>query len=141
MPRGSGSGAGRERRREGNGPWRAIGTALGSIAPITFFGSAAIAIGLILYASLAPDSAAVVFEGANDWLVTEAGWFYMLAVGIFVLFLLGLAISPLGAVRLGPDESVPDYGYGTWVALLFSAGMGLGIVFYGIAEQSQLGRT
>src|SRR3546814_10062624 len=81
MPRGPGSRSGMERRREGNGPLRAIGTALGSIAPITFFGSAAIAIGLILYASLAPDSAAVVFEGANDWIVAEAGWFYMLAVG------------------------------------------------------------
>lgn len=94
---------------------------LGSISPITFFGSAIIAICLILYASLLPDSAAAVFSTANSWILGEAGWFYMLAVGIFVVFLLVLALSPLGRIKLGPDESTPDYGYGTWIAMLFSA--------------------
>jgi choline/glycine/proline betaine transport protein len=58
----------------------------------------------------------------------------MLAVAAFVIFLLGLALSRHGNIKLGPDESVPDYSYGTWVAMLFSAGMGIGIVFYGVAE-------
>lgn len=107
---------------------------LASISPVTFFGSAIIALGLILYASIAPQSANALFEHANNWVLAEAGWFYMLAVGIFVLFLLALAVSPLGRIKLGPDDSVPDYGYGTWVAMLFSAGMGIGIVFYGVAE-------
>jgi choline/glycine/proline betaine transport protein len=107
---------------------------LTSISPVTFFGSAIIALGLILYASIAPQSANAFFEHANAWVLAEAGWFYMLAVGIFVLFLLALAVSPLGRIKLGPDDSVPDYGYGTWVAMLFSAGMGIGIVFYGVAE-------
>ena len=104
------------------------------IAPVTFFGSAAIALGLILFASLAPDSAAAMFSTANDWILLEAGWFYMLSVGVFVVFLFSIALSRLGAIRLGPDDSQPDYGYGTWVAMLFSAGMGIGIVFYGVAE-------
>src|SRR3546814_11963868 len=43
-------------------------------------------------------------------------------------------MSSLGKVKLGPDDSVPDYKFGTWVAMLFSAGMGIGIVFYGVAE-------
>jgi choline/glycine/proline betaine transport protein len=101
---------------------------------VTFFGSAIIAIGLILYASIVPQSAAALFQSANNWIVAEVGWFYLLSVGIFVVFLLGLAISPFGAIKLGPDESVPDYSYGTWIAMLFSAGMGIGIVFYGVAE-------
>jgi choline/glycine/proline betaine transport protein len=109
-------------------------TAFTSISPVTFFGSAIIAISLILYASIAPQQAATLFEYANNWIIAEAGWFYMLSVGIFVMFLLGLVVSPLGSVKLGPDEAVPDYGYGTWIAMLFSAGMGIGIVFYGVAE-------
>jgi choline/glycine/proline betaine transport protein len=109
-------------------------TAFASISPVAFFGSAVIAIGLIVYASIAPQSANALFEQANNWVTAEAGWFYMLAVGIFVVFLLSLAMSPFGKIKLGPDDSVPDYGYGTWVAMLFSAGMGIGIVFYGVAE-------
>jgi len=105
-----------------------------TIAPVTFTGSALIALGLIVYASLLPEQAKAVFTHANDWIIAEAGWFYLLSVGIFVLFLLGLAISPFGRIKLGPDESTPDYSYGTWVAMLFSAGMGIGIVFYGVAE-------
>jgi choline/glycine/proline betaine transport protein len=108
--------------------------ALATVTPVTFFGSAIIAIGLILYASIVPQSAAALFQSANNWIVAEVGWFYLLSVGIFVVFLLGLAISPFGAIKLGPDESVPDYSYGTWIAMLFSAGMGIGIVFYGVAE-------
>jgi choline/glycine/proline betaine transport protein len=107
---------------------------LPGISPISFYGSAVISLGLILFATLLPETAATLFEGANDWVVTEVGWFYMLAVGGFVIFLIGLALSPHGALKLGPDESVPDYSYGTWVAMLFSAGMGIGIVFYGVAE-------
>lgn len=107
---------------------------LPGISPITFFGSAIVSLGLILFATLAPEAAANLFQGANDWVVAEAGWFYMLAVAVFVIFLLGLALSPHGNIKLGPDESVPDYSYGTWVAMLFSAGMGIGIVFYGVAE-------
>ncbi|WP_459615967.1 BCCT family transporter [Bordetella sp. 2513F-2] len=104
------------------------------ISPVTFVGSAVIALALIGYASLRPDAAAQLFKHANDWIINEGGWFYLLAVGFFVVFLVGLAISPFGRIKLGPDESTPDYSYGTWVAMLFSAGMGIGIVFYGVAE-------
>lgn len=107
---------------------------LTGIAPLPFFGSAIVSLALIAFAIANPDAASAVFQIANDWVLREMGWFYMLAVGGFVIFLLCLAISPLGNVRLGPDESVPDYSYGTWIAMLFSAGMGIGIVFYGVAE-------
>ncbi len=106
----------------------------GDVAPITFFGSAIVAIGLIIFSSILPDRAAAMFQIANDWIILDAGWFYMLAVGVFVIFLFGVAISPLGKVKLGPDDSEPDYKFSTWVAMLFSAGMGIGIVFYGVAE-------
>ena len=104
------------------------------VAPVTFFGSALIALGLIGFAMFEPTGSAALFNGANKWIIREIGWFYMLSVGIFVIFLLGLTMSSLGKVKLGPDDSVPDYKFGTWVAMLFSAGMGIGIVFYGVAE-------
>lgn len=104
------------------------------IAPASFFGSAVLSLGLILFAIIAPEVAAGVFRRANDFIVAEIGWFYMLAVGAFVIFLIGLSFSQLGTIKLGPDDAVPDYSYGTWVAMLFSAGMGIGIVFYGVAE-------
>ena len=104
------------------------------ISPVPFFGSTVIAICLIVFASTAPERAAAMVDVANAWIIAEAGWFYLLAVGVFVIFLLSLALSPLGRIRLGPDDSVPDYRFGTWVAMLFSGGMGIGIVFYGVAE-------
>lgn len=104
------------------------------VSPVTFFGSAIIAIGLIVFASVFPHRAASLFASANAWIIRDVGWFYMLCVGIFVIFLFILAGSPLGRVRLGPDDSEPDYKFSTWVAMLFSGGMGIGIVFYGVAE-------
>lgn len=109
-------------------------SAITAVSPITFSVSALVAVGLIAFASIKPNLAASLFAAANRWITLEAGWFYLLSVAIFVIFLIGLAISPMGRIKLGPDDSEPDYGYGTWVAMLFSAGMGIGIVFYGVAE-------
>jgi hypothetical protein len=58
---------------------------LKSISPITFFGSAAIALCLIVFASVRPEAAAAAFDSANAWIIAEAGWFYLLSVGIFAL--------------------------------------------------------
>ena len=80
---------------------------LDHISPVPFFGSTIIAIFLIVFASVAPERAAAMFDSANAWIITEAGWFYLLAVGVFVIFLLSLALSPLGRIKLGPDDSVP----------------------------------
>ncbi len=62
------------------------------------------------------------------------GWFYLLAVFIIILFLTFLAISKYGALRLGPDDELPEFSFFTWVAMLFSAGFGVGLVFWGVAE-------
>ena len=58
----------------------------------------------------------------------------MLAVAIFVIFIIGLALCGLGNVKLGPDDSEPDYSNSSWFAMLFSAGMGIGLIFFGVAE-------
>ena len=62
------------------------------------------------------------------------GWFYLLAVFIIIIFLFGLAISKYGAIRLGGDDERPEFSFFTWIAMLFSAGFGAGLVFWGVAE-------
>lgn len=75
-----------------------------------------------------------LFEALRDWLTAHLDWFFMTAGNIFVLVCLGLAISPLGRVRLGGTEATPDYSYVGWFSMLFAAGMGIGLMFYGVSE-------
>ena len=65
---------------------------------------------------------------------TNFGWFYLLTVFVIVIFLLGLAFSRYGSIRLGPADSRPEFPLLTWIAMLFSCGFGAGLVFWGVAE-------
>ena len=62
------------------------------------------------------------------------GWFYMGVVALFFIWIIYLACSKYAHIKLGPDDSSPDYSYGSWFAMLFSAGMGIGLLFFGVAE-------
>ena len=75
-----------------------------------------------------------VFTGMRDFLTSTFDWFFLLAGNIFVLVCLGLIVSPLGKVRIGGRDATPDYGYAGWFAMLFAAGMGIGLMFYGVSE-------
>lgn len=84
---------------------------------------------LALQAEVAP-----LFSALRDWLTGNLAWFFIGAANIFVLLCLGLIVSPLGKVRIGGMEAKPDYGYIGWFAMLFAAGMGIGLMFYGVSE-------
>lgn len=71
---------------------------------------------------------------AFSFLVTNFGWFYLLSMSLFVIFAIWIAVSKYGKIKLGPDDSKPDYSFISWFAMLFSAGMGIGLVFWGMAE-------
>ncbi|TGD43321.1 BCCT family transporter [Pseudotabrizicola sediminis] len=75
-----------------------------------------------------------VFTGMRDWLTGNMGWFFLIAGNIFVLLCLFLIVSPLGKIRLGGPDATPDYGYVGWFSMLFAAGMGIGLMFYGVSE-------
>lgn len=75
-----------------------------------------------------------VFSGMKTWLTTNLDWFFMSAANIFVLICFGLVVSPLGRVRLGGTDAKPDYSYLSWFSMLFAAGMGIGLMFYGVSE-------
>ncbi len=62
------------------------------------------------------------------------GWFYLLAVLMIILFLAGLAISKYGTIRLGGEDERPEFSFFSWIGMLFSAGFGAGLVFWGVAE-------
>ncbi|MBB5021180.1 BCCT family transporter [Desulfurispira natronophila] len=75
-----------------------------------------------------------LFSNLRDWMTSNLDWFFISAGNIFVLLCLVLAVSPLGRVRLGGTEAKPDYSYLGWFSMLFAAGMGIGLMFYGVAE-------
>lgn len=75
-----------------------------------------------------------IFGSMRHWLTTNLDWFFISSGNIFVLVCISLALSPLGKVRLGGTEAKPDYSYPGWFAMLFAAGMGIGLMFYGVSE-------
>ncbi|MBS1303505.1 BCCT family transporter [Loktanella sp. SALINAS62] len=99
------------------------------------FGVSAIAVVAFVFYTLAlPEQSGSVFS----WLFTAVtgtfDWFFLLSANFFVLFCLFLIVSPLGKVRLGGAEATADYTYVGWFAMLFAAGMGIGLMFYGVSE-------
>ncbi|MGG7568355.1 BCCT family transporter [Rhodovulum sp. DZ06] len=80
------------------------------------------------------EQAATLFTDLRNWLTASLDWFFLGAANIFVLLSLFLIVSPLGKVRLGGAHATPDYSYTGWFAMLFAAGMGIGLMFYGVSE-------
>ncbi|WP_197057574.1 BCCT family transporter [Aureimonas altamirensis] len=99
-----------------------------------FFISSAIIIVMVMIGIVFPTDADRIFSAAQGWVLDTFGWFYLLSVGIFLFFALYLAISRFGDLKLGSDDADPDYPYLTWLAMLFAAGMGIGLMFYAVAE-------
>lgn len=81
-----------------------------------------------------PASLQSTAEKALDWMIDSFGWFYMLVAAFFVLFVIGLALSPLGKIKLGKDHEEPEFSWFSWIGMLFAAGIGVGFVFWGPAE-------
>ncbi|WP_109665744.1 BCCT family transporter [Roseicyclus mahoneyensis] len=91
-------------------------------------------VAFVVYALLAPDQAADFFGWLRPALTSSFDWFFMLSANVFVLFCLALIVLPVGRVRLGGADAVPDYSYPGWFAMLFAAGMGIGLMFFGVLE-------
>ncbi|WP_166980540.1 BCCT family transporter [Microbacterium fandaimingii] len=106
----------------------------GLIAPRVFWPALIIIVAVVVLAVAFPKGTAKVFSDAQGWIVANVGWYYMLVIGGFVAFMIVLAFSRLGAVKLGRDEDKPEFGVMSWFAMLFAAGMGIGLVFYGVGE-------
>ncbi|MEG1453530.1 BCCT family transporter [Brevundimonas sp.] len=110
---------------------------LASINARTFWGASAIIGVLLMVTLIIPDTAASVFGSAQNWTIENFGWFYVTAVAVFFVLLLVIAFGPMGRLKLGPDDSEPDFPFLSWVAMLFAAGMGIGLMYFGVAEPVQ----
>jgi len=104
------------------------------INPPVFFTSVVLVVAFVLLAVLLPEASERWFTAVQDWVINQAGWFYVLVVAGFLVFVVALAASQYGRIKLGPDHSTPDYSYVSWFAMLFSAGMGIGLMYFGVAE-------
>ena len=105
--------------------------------PRVFWGASLI-IGILLVAALiAPGASDYAFSHAQAWVIDTFGWFYVASVAGFVLVVLVLAMGPTGRLKLGPDDAEPDFPYLSWLAMLFAAGMGIGLMYFAVAEPVQ----
>jgi choline/glycine/proline betaine transport protein len=104
------------------------------INPPVFIGASAVTIAFALLGVLGPKQAEAIFKVMQTWILDRFGWFYLLAVAIFFIAVLILALSRFGSLKLGPDDSEPDFPYLSWVAMLFAAGMGIGLMFFAVGE-------
>jgi choline/glycine/proline betaine transport protein len=104
------------------------------INPVVFFGSAAAIIAVSAWAMIMPVEAGEVIGAAVGWVSTYFGWYYFLTGTAVVVFVISLALSRYGKVKLGPDHAKPDFSLFGWVAMLFAAGIGIDLMFYSVAE-------
>ena len=107
---------------------------LSSVAPWVFFPSLAILLTVVLASILFPDKTGEVLASAQSNVVSGIGWYYTLAVSGFVVFAVWMGAGRFGDITLGKDGEKPEFSLKAWFAMLFAAGMGIGLVFWGAAE-------
>ncbi|MGW8188906.1 BCCT family transporter [Sphingomonas hankookensis] len=107
------------------------------INPRVFWGASAIIAALLITTLAMPGSADQAFKAAQAWAIDTFGWFYIASVAVFLVVVLSLGFGPAGRLKLGPDDSEPDFPYVSWLAMLFAAGMGIGLMYFAVAEPIQ----
>ena len=91
-------------------------------------------IAFVIVTLMFQEGATQFFGWLRPFLTSTFDWFFLLSANLFVLFCLFLMLSPLGKIRLGGADAKPDYSYMGWIAMLFAAGMGIGLMFFGVSE-------
>ncbi|QKE82809.1 BCCT family transporter [Arthrobacter sp. NEB 688] len=110
-------------------------TARGSSVDKVVFGVvAAIAVAFVAWGFLSTDTLSAASGAALGWSVTNMGWMFVVLASAFVAFVIWLAASRFGDIPLGTDDEEPEFRTVSWIAMMFSAGMGIGLMFYGVSE-------
>ncbi|GAB3266535.1 choline BCCT transporter BetT [Alteromonas gracilis] len=102
--------------------------------PPVFIGSSVVVLAFVLWGVISPSSVSSVASSTLTFIATNFEWLYIFGASGFVVFVLWLMLGRYGNVKLGPNDSTPEYGMLSWFAMLFTAGMGIGLVFYAVAE-------
>ncbi|GGE94122.1 BCCT family transporter [Stappia taiwanensis] len=96
--------------------------------------SALLIIAFVLLTLMFQEGAEAFFGWLRPWLTTQFHWVFVIGANVFVIFCLYLIVSPYGKLRIGGEDATPDYSYTGWFAMLFAAGMGIGLMFFGVSE-------
>ncbi|MDR9800821.1 BCCT family transporter [Bacillus paralicheniformis] len=99
-----------------------------------FWISLFISVIFVIWGAWAPQNLALISSNIQSFLTDKFGWLYILSVSVFLIYSIYLIFSPYGRMKLGKPDDKPEYNRLTWFAMLFSAGMGIGIIFWGAAE-------
>ena len=100
-----------------------------TINPPVFWGASLIIVALLAVGVIYPHESEEMFAAVQSSIIEGFGWLYILSVAAFVFICIYLALSRSGNLKLGPDDSEPDFSYPSWIAMLFAAGMGIGLMF------------
>ena len=101
---------------------------------VVFGVTAALAIAFLIWGFVSTDSLANVSADSLGWTIDNAGWLFVITASGFVVFVLWLALSQFGGITLGRDDEEPEFRTTSWIAMMFSAGMGIGLMFWGVSE-------
>ena len=104
------------------------------VARWVFWPAAIVVLVFVAFAVVLPEAAEALFAGIQSSIVTNFNWYYVLIAAFFVIFSLWVGFSRYGDIKLGKDDDEPEFSLGSWFSLLFAAGMGIGLVFYGVGE-------
>ncbi|MEZ0495102.1 BCCT family transporter [Sphingomonas sp. IW22] len=105
--------------------------------PPVFWGASGVIVAMLAATLIRPGAADTMFKGAQNWAIDTFGWFYIASVAVFLVAVLILGFGPAGKLKLGPDDAEPDFPYLSWLAMLFAAGMGIGLMYFAVAEPIQ----
>lgn len=106
----------------------------GKLNSAVFYPASLLVISLLVFTLVFPQISAEFFASLQSSIVENFSWFYVFTVAVILVFTLYLGFSRFSDVKLGPDHATPDYSYVSWLSMLFAAGMGIGLMFYGVAE-------
>lgn len=99
-----------------------------------FFVSGVVVVAFVAFSLLFPELSVSVFETLRNRVTSDFDWVFVLTGNVFVLFAFYLIVSPFGSIRLGGPDATPDFSRTAWFAMLFAAGMGIGLIFFGVFE-------
>jgi choline/carnitine/betaine transport len=105
-----------------------------AIDPWVFFIAAGISLAFVLWGVIDADGVGKVADDVLTWIISTFGWVFVIGTAGFLVFAFVLAFSRFGRVRLGQDDDRPEFRTSSWIAMMFSAGMGIGLMFYAVAE-------
>ncbi len=102
--------------------------------PVVFYASTILILLLTAVLIAAPQQAGHMLGVAQDWLSKSFGWYYMLVIGAYLVFVVALAFTSFGKLKLGTKDDTPDFSYGAWAGMLFSSGIGISLLYFGASE-------